>query len=80
MGKQITRAFRDNLTRVARVQLFQHGTPEWDLREGFEFLIASELGYLEQGVELKTFVAKNRAQIEPIVSEAIQRARKAGKL
>jgi hypothetical protein len=42
MGKQITRAFRDNLARVARVQLFQHGTPEKDLREGFEFLIVSE--------------------------------------
>jgi len=82
-AKKITKAFRDNLVQIARVQLYRHFTPEWDLAEGLRTVVAGRLGCVETLFEmpdLDEFIAANRESIEPIVQEAIQRAKAVGRL
>ena len=68
-----------DLPRIASHQLFRHGTPESDVREGLEFLVASQLGYLDSLQSLGKFVAANREKISPVVDAAIQKAKEVGK-
>jgi hypothetical protein len=76
-ARKITKAFRDELAQVARVQLFRHFTPEWDLAEGLRVICAERLGCVETLFEipdLQVFITENKERIEPLVREAIQRA------
>jgi len=80
-GRKITKAFRDNLAQIARVQLFRHYTPELDLAEGLRTIVAGRLGCVETLFEipdLEIFIAANTERIEPFVQEAIQRAKAVG--
>ena len=76
--KRFTKAFREDLADVARVQLFTWRISEQDLRELLRLIVAKRLGCVETLFELRPnfeqFITDNLARIEPVVSKAIQRA------
>ena len=76
MAKHITKAFRSNLAQIARVQIYDHLLPVDELVDGLQLLVGFHLfgdAALDDG-----FLRANRAVIEPVVLEAIERAAKGG--
>ena len=81
--KHVSKEFRQSLVRVARCHLFQHYTDGDDLRAGLAVMIVGRMVGLEhfQDIpDLNQFIAQNRAVIDPLVNEAIERGLKAGPL
>jgi hypothetical protein len=80
---KVKKAFRDNLARVARTQLFTHDTPEAEVRELFSLLVATHLKGepwdLRNGgpSDLDRFIAENRSAVDSVIEEAIRRAKAA---
>lgn len=82
-SNHISPSFRRSLAVVARCHLRVHHTPQQELIDGLEIMVAAEqVGWERfQDVDaLNRYIAANRFEISKLILEAIERGSKEGPL